>query len=120
MRRSLPVSLFALLFVQALLLVSTQSALAQSASEPVAPLSPDPETSLLGRSPGDAKINSLDTNPANQGFIGSAPGQGMPRVPTSITQPGGTAFTAPPSSALGAPTALPITDLPVYGPLDLP
>jgi cobalt-zinc-cadmium efflux system outer membrane protein len=93
---------------------------AQSATEPSAPLTSDPEASLLGRAPGDSKINSLDTTPANQGFVGAAPGQSAPRVPISITQPGGTSLGAPPSSALGAPTALPISDLPVYGPLDLP
>lgn len=120
MRLSLPVSPLAYLLLFTLLLISGQSALAQSATEPVAPLSPDPERSLLGRSPGDAKINSLDTNPASQGFIGSAPGQGMPRVPASITQPGAIGVNAPPSSALGAPTALPISDMPVYGSLDLP
>lgn len=103
-----------------LLLASGNVVMAQGPTEPSPVFTPDPEASLLGRSPGDARINSLDTNPANQGMVGAAPGQSAPRVPTSITQPGTIQVASPPSSALSAPTALPITDLPVYGPLDLP
>lgn len=93
---------------------------AQGPTEPEAIRHGDPEGSLLGRSPGDARINSLDTNPATQGFVGSGAGQGSPRVPTSITLPGSIEVTRPPSSALRAPAAEPLTDLPVFGPLNLP
>ena len=79
-----------------------------------------PGGSLLGPSPGDSQVNSLDTNPAQQRFVGAAPGQGSPRVPTTITEPGTLRITAPPSSALGKPEAKPITDLPVFGPLSRP
>lgn len=93
---------------------------AQGPTEPEAIRHGDPENSLLGRSPGDARINSLDTNPAEQGFVGSGAGQGSPRVPTSITQPGTIEVSRPPSSALRAPESTPLTDLPVFGPLNLP
>lgn len=120
MGRKTAVSVFVVLTTLCCLQAGSGSVWAQAPTEPSPPLSADPETSLLGRAPGDSKINSLDTTPANQGFVGAAPGQGAPRVPVSITQPSGTALAAPPSSALGAPTALPISDLPVYGPLDMP
>jgi cobalt-zinc-cadmium efflux system outer membrane protein len=93
---------------------------AQGPTEPEAILQGDPENSLLGRSPGDARINSLDTNPAEQGFVGAGAGQGSPRVPTSVTQPGAVEITRPPSSALRSPASEPLTDLPVFGPLNLP
>ena len=95
-------------------------ALAQSAATPDPVINPDPDVSSLGRAPGDSKTTSFDNSPASQGFTGAAPGQGAPRVPTSITQPGTISVNAPPSSALGVPAALPITDLPVYGPLSIP
>jgi len=100
--------------------VASQNASAQGPTEPEAIRYGDPEASLLGRAPGDARINSLDTNPAQQGFIGSGAGQGAPRVPTSITQPGTLEVTRPPSSALRAPETTPLTDLPVFGPLNIP
>jgi cobalt-zinc-cadmium efflux system outer membrane protein len=100
--------------------IGAASAKAQGPTEPEAIRHGDPESSLLGRSPGDARINSLDTNPAEQGFVGSGAGQGSPRVPTSITQPGTIEVTRPPSSALAAPASSPLTDLPVFGPLNLP
>lgn len=93
---------------------------AQSATEPGAVFTFDPQQSRLGAAPGDSRINSLDTNPVQQGFTGGAAGQAAPRVPTAITQPGTISVNAPPSSALGLPAALPITDLPVYGPLSIP
>ena len=96
------------------------SAAAQSPTTPEAVITYSPGASLLGRALGDSQVNSLDTNPAQQGFVGASPGQGAPRVPTTITQPGTIRISAPPSSALGKPEAMPITDLPVYGPLSLP
>lgn len=93
---------------------------AQGPTEPAPIFTASPEMSLLGRAPGDGQVNSLDTTPANQGMVGSAPGQGSPRVPTTITQPGSIQVAVPPSSALTAPAAIPLTDLPVYGPLALP
>ena len=92
------------------------SAAAQSPTTPEAVITYSPGASLLGRAPGDSQVNSLDTNPAQQGFVGASPGQGAPRVPTTITQPGTIRISAPPSSALGKPEAMPITDFPVYGP----
>jgi cobalt-zinc-cadmium efflux system outer membrane protein len=52
-------------------------------------------------------------------LLGGRPGTAFPRVPTTITTPGG-GYGAPPSRGLGTPPSLPIATFPLYGPLEIP
>jgi cobalt-zinc-cadmium efflux system outer membrane protein len=73
----------------------------------------------LGRSPG-AGGPLIDNAPgAGEPLLGGRPGAAFPRVPTTITTPGG-GYAAPPARAIGTPPSLPISSFPLYGPLEVP
>lgn len=74
--------------------------------------------STLGPIPG-AGGNPFGMTPGTDpAFLGGRPGPSFPRVPSSITTPGVQGTTAAP--ALTAPARLKITDVPLYGPLEIP
>ena len=76
--------------------------------------------SLLGPAPGSGASGPSQDNPgADPGILGGRPGTSTPRAPTSISIPGGTQ-SAIPRERLPLPTALPTSELPVYGSLDFP
>src|SRR5262245_32971663 len=97
-----------------------RSALAQAPTiEPTTSGFPGSGDSLLGRSPG-ATESSLGTVPGTeQPTIGGAPGARTPRVPPSITTPGGTTYVRPPVG-IAQPPVLPASELPIAGSLTLP
>jgi cobalt-zinc-cadmium efflux system outer membrane protein len=73
----------------------------------------------LGRSPGAGGPLLENAPGAGEPILGGPAGTGFPPIPSTITTPGG-GYTAPPARALGAPPSLPISPLPLYGPLDIP
>ncbi len=87
--------------------------------EPETSVQPGSQNSTLGRRPGGAGGNYLQA-PGGQAILGGRPGAAVPRVPTSITTPGAGAdqITAP--MAVGLPAPLPLTEVPIYGTLELP
>ncbi len=93
-------------------------ALAQAPTLP-GPLTHDPGSvhSTLGPIPG-AGANPFGMTPGTDpAFLGGRPGPSFSRAPTSITTPGGGMA---PTRRIVAPAPLKITEVPVYGPLDLP
>ncbi len=83
--------------------------------------SPGSTTSNLGPPPGAGAI-PFGMIPGGDQMIleGGRPGPSFPRVPSSISTPG--ASLAPPTARPGiaAPSRLPITNVPLFGPLALP
>jgi len=76
-------------------------------------------TTSLGPTPG-AGGGAFENSPgAGEALLGGPGGPGFPRVPTSITRPGG-AYQLPPRRAIAVPPALPIGTLPAYGSLEIP
>jgi cobalt-zinc-cadmium efflux system outer membrane protein len=74
--------------------------------------------SSLGPIPG-AGVNVFGQTPGTDaGFLGGRPGPSFPRVPSSIGTPGGGA--GAPTPGIVAPARLRITNVPPYGPLDIP
>jgi outer membrane protein, heavy metal efflux system len=74
--------------------------------------------STLGPIPG-AGGNPFGMSPGTDPqYLGGRAGTSSPRVPTSITQPGGIAPTL--ARGIIEPSRLKITDVPLYGPLELP
>lgn len=101
------------------LVIAPRSALAQGPTiDAPAGLAPGSGESLLGRSPG-AGGSSLHIPGTDQPFIGGATGTLTPRVPPSITTPGGRTSFAPEVGMSRTPT-LPEAELPIYGTLSLP
>ena len=85
---------------------------------PGAAQDPGSVRSSLGPIPG-AGGNPFGGTPGTDAtFLGGRPGPSMPRVPSEITTPGGGA--APPSLMIGVPSRLKITDVPLFGPLEVP
>jgi outer membrane protein, heavy metal efflux system len=95
---------------------------AQAPTIPEAPPgAPGSTTSNLGPPPGAGAIPFGMVPGADQMILeGGRPGPSFPRVPSSISMPGG--GMAPPSAPVGiaAPSRLPITNVPLFGPLALP
>lgn len=86
--------------------------------EPGTPETPGGGRSRLGPSPGEVG-GPWDSSPGQQeGVIGGRPGASTPRVPPSVTRPG--ASFLPEGRGVALPEALPITEVPVYGPLSVP
>lgn len=86
--------------------------------EPGTPETPGGGRSRLGPAPG-AVGGPQDSSPGQQGgVIGGRPGTSTPRVPPSVTRPGGTFL--PERRGVALPEALPITEVPLYGPLSIP
>src|SRR4051794_30885275 len=72
--------------------------------------------STLGASPGSGG-NPFGMSPgAGDEILGGRPGPSSPRVPTSVTTPGG-ALPAPPHRIITAPPRLPVARVPLYGTL---
>lgn len=75
--------------------------------------------SSLGPTPG-AGANPFGSTPGTDpAFLGGRPGPSFPHVPSSITTPGGPVGMAP-TPGIAAPARLKITDVPLYGPLEVP
>lgn len=86
--------------------------------EPGTPETPGGGRSRLGPSPGEVG-GPRDSSPGQQeGVIGGRPGTSTPRVPPSVTRPG--ASFLPEGRGVALPEALPITEVPAYGPLSVP
>lgn len=82
------------------------------------PGAPGSVRSTLGPTPG-AGGNPFGMSPGTDPqFLGGRPGASTPRVPSSITMPAG--GPQAPLPALTAPARLRITDVPLYGPLEIP
>ncbi len=73
----------------------------------------------MGRTPGAGGPLIENAPGSGEPLLGGQPGPGFPRVPTTITTPGG-GYAAPASPTLGPPPSLPISTFPLYGPLALP
>jgi cobalt-zinc-cadmium efflux system outer membrane protein len=88
--------------------------------EPETSVQPGSQNSTLGRTPGLGGGNFRQAPPGGQTILGGRPGAAVPRVPASITTPGAGAdpITAP--MAIGLPAPLPLTEVPLYGALELP
>ena len=80
---------------------------------------PGSTQSLLGPLPGGGA--NLGMQPGRDELLfGGRLGPSVPRVPTSITMPGGTYQGPPPSRGIAAPQPLPVPQPPFYGTLELP
>lgn len=87
------------------------------ADEPPLPGSDAP---LLGRSPGSGGGGPRD-NPGTSGnLLGGRPGASTPRVPTSVSTPGGTSGPTDAQSGIAGPRPLPTGRVPLYGSLEVP
>lgn len=90
----------------------------QAPTLPVPAHDPGSVRSTLGPIPG-AGGNPFGMSPGTDpAFLGGRAGTATPRVPTSITVPGGAM--AAPTPGITAPAPLKITDVALYGPLDVP
>ncbi len=75
--------------------------------------------SSLGPMPG-AGGNPFGLTPGTDaGYLGGRPGPSFPRVPSDITVPGGR-MPAQAAATIVAPSRIAITDVPLYGPLEVP
>ncbi|MEW4570405.1 TolC family protein [Tautonia sp. JC769] len=107
--------------VLALAMISASSpAMSQQAGDPPAStFGQGLQESALGRAPGSMTTQMPSDRPDLQGTIGNRPGPGTPRVPFSITTP--ESSLAPPGLERVLPLPeLPIAEMPLYGPLELP
>ncbi len=96
-----------------------QTAWAQGPTiESETPSAPGGGDSLLGPSPGEVGGPRGDSPGQEGGVLGGRPGPSVPRVPPSVTMPGGTFL--PERRGIALPEALPIAEVPLYGPLALP
>jgi outer membrane protein, heavy metal efflux system len=77
---------------------------------------PGSQSSTLGPLPGAGGGNFLDT--PGGGVLGGRPGATTPRVPTSITTPGGGEQN--PGQAVAVPRVAPLTEVPLFSTLELP
>src|SRR4051794_29662342 len=81
---------------------------------------PGSTASSLGPTPGAGGSPFGFLPGAGEMILGGRPGTSSPRVPTSISIPGRVMGGAAAPLGIAAPRPLPITTLPVYGPLALP
>jgi cobalt-zinc-cadmium efflux system outer membrane protein len=81
---------------------------------------PGSQSSILGPAPGVGGGNPLALPSGGQAILGGRPGAAVPRVPTTITTPGAEAGPVAPPMGLGVPAAPPLTEVPLYGQLELP
>lgn len=110
-----------LILLVGLLFLTTETANGQGPTLPTESSSPPGATaSLLGPSPG-ALSGEGDTGQGPEDeTLGGRPGPSVPRVPSSITRPGQRAQSQPLQDAIGAPPGLPLTEVPLFGPLSIP
>jgi cobalt-zinc-cadmium efflux system outer membrane protein len=81
---------------------------------------PGSTQSSLGVIPGAGAIPFGNTPGAGEDVLGGRAGTSFPRVPSSIMNPSAGATRAPVRQPMTPPPTLPIADIPLYGPLDLP
>jgi cobalt-zinc-cadmium efflux system outer membrane protein len=82
-------------------------------------IAPSGAQSLLGPMPGAGA--NLGMQPGRDELLfGGRVGTATPRVPTSITMPGGAYQGPPPSRGIAAPQPIPVPRPPFYGTLELP
>jgi cobalt-zinc-cadmium efflux system outer membrane protein len=80
---------------------------------------PGSTQSLLGPMPGGGA--NLGMQPGRDELLfGGRVGTSVPRVPTSITMPGGTYQGPPPARGIAAPLPLPVPRAPFFGTLEVP
>lgn len=87
-------------------------------SEP--PGAPGSNRSLLGVSPGSVGGSSEGDAGDDPGPLGGRPGPSVPRVPSSITEPGRRPVGVPENEGIQAPASLAIDEVPLLGPLAIP
>lgn len=113
-------ALFGLLIVAGLGTGSSQRALGQAptiATE--APGSASSTLTSLGRVPGSGAVPFGATPGSDSFFLGGRPGPSNPRVPSSISTPGG-GLVPLARQRMPAPPPLAVTEVPAYGPLEVP
>jgi cobalt-zinc-cadmium efflux system outer membrane protein len=76
-------------------------------------------TSRLGATPGASGI-SMGLQPGRDEMLLGRIGAGVPRVPTSVSTPGGVYQGPPPAQGMAAPQPLPVPRPLLYGTLELP
>lgn len=76
--------------------------------------------SRLGPPPGSGAVPFNNPPGAGQDVLGGRTGTASPRVPASSTMPGGGLPVTQPQRGLAPPPALPIGNIPLYGPVDVP
>ncbi len=81
--------------------------------------SPGSDTPLLGRSPGLGGGASGDDPGSSGRLLGGRPGASTPRVPTSVSTPGGTAGPTEAQTGIAGPRPLPTGRVPLYGSLEV-
>ncbi|MEJ7638636.1 MAG: TolC family protein [Singulisphaera sp.] len=80
---------------------------------------PGSDAPLLGRSPGSGG-GGLGDDPGSSGnLLGGRPGASTPRVPTSVSTPGGTAGPTDAQTGISGPRPLPSGRVPLYGSLEV-
>ena len=87
--------------------------------EPGLPAGPAATGTSLGPIPGSGGSAIGNQPGASDAILGGRPGPSVPRVPSTITQPG-QGFGAPPRMGISPPPPVPITEVPLYGPLAVP
>lgn len=88
--------------------------------EPGLPSSPGSGTSPLGRIPGSGGGTYANQPGTTQDTLGGRAGPSVPRVPPSITMPGGVYTGTQERGGMRLPSPLTAAELPVYGTLDFP
>jgi cobalt-zinc-cadmium efflux system outer membrane protein len=80
--------------------------------------SPGSSSSMLGQVPGSGGGNFSSQAVGGGQILGGRPGASTPRVPTSISNPGGGSLA--PATVSAIPTVPALTQVPLYGTLELP
>ncbi len=110
------------LFVMAHRQVSAQAPTIETASifgKNIGLSTPGSMSSLLGTMPGSSGI-TFGMQPGRDDMILGRAGLGAPRVPTSITTPGGVYQGPPQRQGIVAPQPMPVPPAQLYGTLELP
>ncbi len=81
---------------------------------------PGTNTSVLGNLPGAGGAMFSDQAAGGGAILGGRPGAATPRVPVSITVPGGGGNQTQAPPALAIPAVSPLSEVPLYGSLALP
>ncbi len=81
---------------------------------------PGSNTSAFGNVPGAGGTSFAAPAVGGGQILGGRPGAATPRVPTSVSTPGAGGNQAPSASVTAIPAAAPLTEVPLFGTLDLP
>ena len=104
-----------------ILLLTSSPAAGQGPTIPSeTPLTTRSSRAPFGDSPGALRGASGMSPDSQDEALGGRAGPSVPRVPRSITRPGQGPDVVPLQDAIRPPSALPPTDIPVYGPLAIP